>query len=474
LIKSIDEAFEILDELQKDELLTGRSSKIVIDPHQLIDHNFAAQKAFIEDDSLRKSIFCTRRAGKSNTFGRAQIKECFAYPGSSQIYFGLTKDSAKLTMWDNIIKAINRDLDLGGEPNETDLIFRFGDSQYILAGADSRPAEIEKKLGGKFRSAVIDEAGSFRQDLRKIAYEMMEPALADLEGWLGLGGTPTEITSGLFFDVSTGIEPGWSRHEWDTLDNPYMRVQWQKKIDWLIKNNPRIVETPAFQRMYQKIWVIDKDSKCYKYQIGRNDIDFCPEEDPLTHVLGIDLGFNDDSAFTVAAFSEFDRCVYFRESYSKSGMIISDVAERIQYYIDKYSPMACVIDNASKQSVEELKQRFNLPLIAAEKQGKAEFIEIMNSEFIQGNIKLVMPDCEDLATEYGALIWDQKAKPKRIEHPSCKNHKADASLYAWRYCLSYLSTEKPRPKTEEEKIDEWFDGHADRIAKAEALEFWEK
>jgi hypothetical protein len=470
-----EEALEILAELQEEALaeIAKKSDIINLQPN-LVDDNFEAQKKYILDPAPRKGVLCTRRAGKSNGFGRRMYKSCYDFQGSDQLYFGLTRTSAKLIMWDPIIKALDRDLRLGCEFNESELIARIpSGGKIILAGADAKHAEIEKKLGGKFRDIILDEAGSFRQNLRHIIYEMMEPAVTDWEGCVTMGGTPTEITQGLFYDVTTGKEPGWSLHEWDTTDNPYMRIKHLKKIAWIINKNPRIIETPAFRRMYKKEWVIDKESKCYKYEIGLNDAEEIDLREQWTYVLGIDLGFDDSSAFVVSAFNEFDRNLYFIEAYKKSGMIISDVALRIQYYIDKYKPMACVIDNAAKQSVEELKQRYNLPLEAADKRGKAEFIEIMNSEFILGYIKL-LPEAQPLAKEYGALIWDEKVKPKREEHPACENHICDAALYNWRKCFPYLATQKPKKKTDEEKIDEWFDLRAANMSEEAKLPFWER
>jgi hypothetical protein len=35
---------------------------------------------------------------------------------------------------------------------------------------------------------------------------------------------------------------------------------------------------------------------------------------------------------------------------------------------------------------------------------------------------------------------------KREEDPKCKNHQADAALYAWRYCYQYLAENLPKPK----------------------------
>jgi len=73
-------------------------------------------------------------------------------------------------------------------------------------------------------------------------------------------------------------------------------------------------------------------------------------------------------------------------------------------------------------------------------------IEIMNGEFIQARIKLNPLRCSQLADEYAGLIWDERAA-KREEHPNCANDLADAALYAWRLCYSYLSVAvDPPPK----------------------------
>lgn len=443
-----------------------------------IDRSFRAQAKFLKDPSFRKAAQCTRRAGKSNVAGRALFKAAYKHPGSTVLYLALTRLSAKNIMWDSVIKDLNRDLRLGGKPHETELNFRLpNESKVQLAGADATPQEMEKYLGGKYPVVLIDEAGSFRQDLRKLVYENIEPAVADYEdGWVGMIGTPTEITSGLFFDVTNGKEAGWSIHRWETTDNPYMRAKWAKRIQLLIETNPRVIETPAFQRMYKNKWVIDTDSLCYKYQFGRNDIDEIPKgiEKDLNHVLGVDLGFNDASSFVIAGFTDYHRDLYFREPYKRSGMIVSDVAKMIEYYINKYNPMACVIDNASKQVVEELKQRFSLPLEAAEKKDKHHFIEIMNADYIQGHIKLVGEECEPMRKEYGSLIWDADAKPKWIEHPACENHLSDGALYAWRKCFPYLSQARAPKKSEQEKIEEWFDNKAEEYEGENAKPFWER
>lgn len=435
---------------------------------------FPEQNAFILDDSTLIAAQCTRRAGKSAGIGRKQLRECFRFPGASNLYLGLTFTTVRNIYWKPIILQINKDLKLGGIPNESRLEMNFPNGSDIkLCGADADKHQMHKFLGGSYRSCVIDEAGSFLQDLRQLVYEMVLPAVSDWDGWVALTGTPTEITNGLFFDVTNGKEKGWSVHRWETEQNPFMRENWRKQVEMLIKNNPRIIETPAFRRMYKNEWVIDTDSLVYKYDAHRNSIRDIPHNDKMTHVLGVDLGFNDPTAFSILGYSSYDPTCYVKFGYKRSGMIISEVAERIKFLMRKYDPVAIVIDNASKQAVEELKQKYQIPLIAAEKAGKAEFIEIMNSDFITGNIKL-LPGADGLAKEYANLIWDKDKHPKRIEHPSCENHISDSALYGYRYCYQYLSELRKKKTTEEEKIDQWFEDQSKKMDWDNDEEFWEK
>lgn len=436
---------------------------------------FPKQNAFINDTSTLIAAQCPRRSGKSEGLGRKQLAECFNYPGSNQLYIGLSLGAARAIMWEPVIKRLNEEKRLGGKPNESRLEIKFEHkpglvSQYTLFGADATAREIDKKLGGKYRSIVIDEAAFFKQDLNDMVYEKLLPCVADWDGWIAIASTTSEYTRGLFYDVTNGIESGWSLHKWTGEDNPFMKDKLARQIAMLKKNKPRIEETPAFRRMYLNEWVIDHDSFVYKYDRDINDIDSIPHTDELINVLGIDLGFNDPTAFSILSYSEYDPACYIRHCYKRPAMIISEVAERIQWYIDRYNPVACVVDNASKQAVEELKQKFSLPLIPAEKTGKAEFIEIMNSDLILGNVK-VLPDAEGWKKEAGGLIWDKDKFPKKLEHPGCENHILDSSLYSFRYCYQYRYEKRPKKLTAEEHLEMQLE---EQFEDEEQLEYWER
>lgn len=427
---------------------------------KLVDHDFKPQADYIKDMSPRKVAFCTRRGGKSMGVGRDFIRDAYHYPGANYLYLALTRQTAKVIMWDDVFKSLNRSYDLGMVPNESELSLRLDNGAKIwLGGADSSISELQKKLGGKLRKAHIDEAGSFRQDVEALAIEYLEPALSDMQGQLSMSGTPTELNGTYFHKVTSGeIDHGWKVHTWNTFQNPHMREQWATQIARLENTYGKdlLYQLPWFRRMYLGEWVTDTDSLVYKYQHGRNSIDELPKG-RYTYILGIDLGYDDATAFVLAAYNDFQKNLYFVEAFKQSGMDITAVARKIEHYQSKFDIYDMVVDNAAKQAVEELKNRFNLPLEAAEKHGKADYIEIMNGEFIEGKIKLVDPKgaTQPLAEEYVSLIWDESKKPKRLEHPRCPNHCSDGGLYAWRKHLAYMSEPAKTEPTEQEKLDEW-------------------
>lgn len=453
---------------------------------QLVDMNFPEQAAFILDQSPLQAAKCTRRAGKSYGIGDKLYLEAINYPGCSCLYIALTRDSAKNIMWKDVLKDINRKHGLNGKFNETELRVTLpngpnpadpydGGSDIRLIGMDAGKDEIEKVLGGKYRIVVIDEAGSFKQDLRKMVYEYLEAAVADWNGIIVLIGTPTALTFGLFYDITKSpenaagdenpIEPGWSVHGWSARNNPHMRKQWEDQEKRIIQRDPNAPTQPWYRRMREAEWVKDDSENCYKYDKARNYVSELPKDAVWTNVLGVDLGFDDPSAFVIWSWRDYDPNLYARAAYKREGMDVTDVAERIKHYIKIYNPIAIVIDNASKQAVEEMKNRHDLSLEAAEKTGKAEFIEIMNSDFTRGVLKLT-PDTEpQMAAEYAKLIWDPEEKKKRkfVEHPACPNHLCDSALYSYRKSLHYRVEQAPVKKTAAEKMDEWEEQEAEKV-----------
>lgn len=411
-------------------------------PAPMSGTTFPEAQAYIEDPARLKSLFCTRRAAKSFSIGLEFVDSCIRF-GGKHLILGLTRDSVRSAFWDDVFKAIGRKHDIAMEFNETRLEIRVGNGLIRLLGMDAHEDEKRKALGQKYRKVAIDEAQGFKTDLELLVFKTLGPATADLGGSITLAGTPGNLTRGLFYEVTTGKRPGWSRHEWDTFANTAipegetirMCDRWRDQIAQLVAQNPRVVEVPWFRQEYKKEWVIETDKLVYRFTEERNRYQVLPEG-KWHFVLGCDLGYNDPTAWVVAAYRDHDPCLYLVEALKEPNLDVTAVAIHTRALARKYEFDALIIDGANKQAVEEMRKRHDLPWLAADKTGKSDFIELMNGELIMGNIKLG-PQADALAEEYAGLIWDDKATPRK-EHDACPNHATDAALYAWRKAYAYL------------------------------------
>lgn len=453
-------------------LLKELSERRLSSDKDLVDNKFKSQAAFIRDPAKFKAALCTRRAGKSYGAGLYLCNEALKNPGVSNLYIALTRDSAKRIMFKDVLQIINTKHELNAKFNHVDLTMTFPNGAVIyLMGLDNSDQEAEKILGQKFKLVIIDEAASFRRDLESIIYGTIKPALVDLDGTLAMIGTPGKHKKSYYYQVTDKQEPGWSVHKWTGNDNPYIEKLWAAEIASMIAANPRIVETPMFQQNYLGRWVIDESNLCYAFNKERNLCKIYPTNDML-HVFGIDLGYKDATAISVLGYSHTYPKVIVKKVFKESGLILSEVAAVIKKLQAIYNPVRMRVDNASKQAVEELKQRYELPLMPADKTGKADFIELMNSEFINGRIELLEEETRQLIDEYENLIWDDKAD-RLQEHPACENHAADATLYAWRDCREHLLYKEQKPKTQLDILDAWEADEANRIEQEKNKPWWE-
>ena len=433
---------------------------------------FPQQRAYVEDPARLKAVLCPRRAAKTYTIGIDAAQGLETVPGFNALYLGLYFDTARTVMWEPVLKDINRRLDLKWEMNETRLEVksRMG-GRLKLFGADAKPEEIRKALGNKYDRIYIDEAGSFRQDLRKMFEQSLRPTLIDRAGTLGLFSTPTDLTKGYYYDITTGAEKGWSLHRWTPRDNPHVRQRWEEDHDDLVRNNPLVVNTPSYKQMWLGQWCVDDSALVYKFSPVRNSC-FALPSGSYTYVMGVDLGWSDATAWVVCAYSETEKCLYVVHAESESGLDFTAVAQRIKHLQSRFQVTTVVIDGASAQGVEEMMARHGLGLVRAEKSGKADYQRLLNSDFIQERIKLLEYGTEPLRDELTTLIWDERAlakvPPKYVEHPSLPNHACDALLYAWRYTYAYLGVPAaPKVDPDEAEHKAMFQRAVDRQGKKE-------
>ena len=403
-------------------------------------HLFPEQLAFIDDPSRRKAALCSRRAGKSFAVSRYLLQESLDNPGTMSVYIARTREAAKRILW-NMLKEADRQYRLGMKFNNSTLISTLPNGSEILFTGANDASDVDKLRGAAFSLAVLDEAAFFNIDLRELVREVLSPALLDVDGTLAMISTPNNQCAGLFYDITELEKYGYSTHRWTIKENPHMRSA-MVAIARDIKNGVLNPTEAAYKREYEGLWMKDDRSIVYKFT-DKNYYDQLPENVFWEYVLGIDLGYHDDTAFVVGAFSEDVEELYVVAEFKKKNMLTSDVEDMIRDFQKDYNFTRIVMDTgggSSKMLMETFKQRTGLPIHAAKKTGdKLGLIKMLNADLARGLIRI--REETELVKEWSKLQYNLAgtAEDRRFD-----NHLSDAMLYMWGESRHFLYEEKAK------------------------------
>lgn len=417
---------------------------------------FDKQLALLQDESRRKLACCSRRAGKTHVAGRLLVDRAHRNPGQKCMYLAITKGHARRLCWP-VLHELNVRFGLGIAFNETTLTASFPNGSVVwLSGADNI-REVEKYRGEKFCAVIVDEAASFGEEIGYLVNDVLYMALADLDGELILMGTPSASCSGLFFEEFTSDRSSWSKHHWTVVDNPEF-PRWSGKPNWRelaarFVDDTRMMHgwdhnNATYQREMLGRWVRDTNSLVYPFNDSLNLYGQRPHASQWTTIIGVDLGFDDATAFEVVAFSGEHPALYEVDHYRRSGMNVTEIANKARELCDRWSPISVQMDTGGlgKTIAEEIRQRHAIPVEAAEKTKKNDYIELLGDDLRTGRVKVLKGS--PLAEEMRILQWSDDKRVK--EHPAFSNHSCDAFLYAWRCATHYTHTAQ-EPIT----VDEW-------------------
>jgi hypothetical protein len=376
-------------------------------------------------------------------------------------------------MW-QILLSIGSKAGIEIDPKESSLTIRIleTNSEIQLVGADTKNF-IERLRGIPYAVVLIDEAGFFRDHISLLVDDVLEPSISDLNGQIILLGTPAVRPQGLFYEATMGKANGWSVHKWSVFDNPHMPNQ-RAFVDAMMKRRNWTVENPTYQREWCGNWVEDLDALVYKYKKGKNEYNALPTNDGWIRVLAIDYGWHDKTAIAVVAYHPKVKKSYVEYAKGYSELIPSQIAEMLQKVIHRYSPSKIVADTGGlgKSITEEMRIRYQIPIIAASKTDKATYISLLNGDFIDGNL-LIHSSLSELSHQYSTLVKDEDGS----EDPTMPNDLCDAVLYAWRETRSYQGKEDKIYSTKEERInaeaDAYWQKESEKIEEEERKEWWQ-
>lgn len=401
--------------------------------------------------------------------------------------------------------AFNKKYNLGITFNHTDSVWTLPNgSTGRLAGAETR-ADIEYLRGAaaEAHGALVDECKSFApQHLQELLEDVLEPGLMTYNGWMALTGTPGFIPMGPFYEATQPyvtnaqkvvtcvphkdwqeyldkqaaqylaehdeedpvvVEP-WSFHYWNIQDNDRIKnpktgqpTQWLRALK-VKKNRGWDDNHPTWRREYLGEWGTGNDGMVYTFLQEKTKnpekVTWLPSYDPETRklqypsegpwhiVMGLDLGFEDDTALVIAAYSEVTNTLLHIHSEKHKHLIIPDVVAILEAAIAKYGNPAFIVADMGaqgKQIVETIIQQYGIPIERAIKADKNDYIELLNSDFSTGHVKIIQGS--ELDYELCGLQWALGDKDKALlartnrlkEDPNCPNHLCDALLYLWRF-----------------------------------------
>lgn len=481
------------------------------------------QRDLILDDHWLIGARCPRRSGKTFAVTSKALYLGELRPGSRVLIISLTLKSTVENYWSGApggLWAQNAKYDLNLRFNATYHTWTHPNgSRGMLAGAETK-ADIEKLRGAAAEAdlVILDECKSFAPALLdELIENVIEPGLMTRGGQLLMVGTPGSIPFGQFYaatcllsrlasptpedpqrTIPTCVEwraltnrdelpPAYrgltneelhdlfSLHTWTIEDNAAVPGQWLRALS-IKRRRGYGDDHPVWRREYLGEWVSDASDLVYAFARARaegkatwtpdfdaNELTGLSEDDGPWHLLlGLDLGFVDDSAAVLVAYSETLQELRHIYDFKAPGLDAQAFAEEVLGIVDTYGlPEMIVADvggGGSKMIIEMLNQRFGLAIQPAAKREKQDHIELLNGDFLANRIKII-PN-SDLDHELCGLQWDLSNDSKVIlsrtgrlrEDPSCPNHLCDALLYVWRFSYHYYAKprdEGPAPGTNE-------------------------
>ena len=463
---------------------------------------FPEQQALIDDPHRFKAACCTRRAGKSTCSIHYMVIVACATPEANVQYVTLTGKKARKEIWPEL-KRVCRRYDLEVKPNEQTMTVYFSNGSVINLDGCEDIGDVDKYRGsdGGYDLVVIDECKSFEAAMfAELVDEAIVPALGDRMGTLLIIGTPGRYLSGRFYEITCdraasitkrrdpvensdtysdeyeyatsrpyaqrdaaswrNVAYAWSFHRWYTKDNVAKPHIWLEQLATKRRNGWRDDE-PIWRREYRGEWVSDDSGYVYAYLSERNDWEpdpaskhpfGLPDEHDWIYIEGCDLGFDDDFAIEVVAWSETTTTFYMGvHEVAMPGMDVPAIAKALgesEALFGEFHARTGDRGGLGKTIFATLANQYGIHIEAADKHEKRDFQELLNSELRAGRAKVRKGS--KLARQMGMLQW--KPDGKTEDKGSSPKDACDAGLYSWRYIYSAYSKPRdvpPAPNTED-------------------------
>jgi len=355
------------------------------------------------------------------------------------VYITISFRNAKSIIWSDL-KKICDDFKLNVKINENNLSIYFVDTRSeIRCTGCSNASEIEKFRGWKIKKAYLDEVQSIKSYAKNLVEDVLMPTLRDQRGTLAITGTPAPSLVGFFYEVCHSNH--WSQHHWTAFENPHM-LELEKTLEEERRMRGIAETDPSYIRETYGEWVNDENSLVHKFDKQKNIYHRSEVNlSELNYVLGIDIGSDDADAIAVIGYNLHGQ-VYLVNEFVKSKQTVTELADKVKEFQDIYKPVKMVIDAGAlgKKIADEIRTRHGLPIEAAEKERKMEFIELLNDDLRTGRFKAFEGSQFEEDSYY--MSWETKANGNRVVSDRFHSDIADAVLYAWRESMHFINEKR--------------------------------
>lgn len=367
---------------------------------------------------------CSRRAGKTYFDAAKLVHTGLKFGGSTCVYFGLTRDSAKEAIWEELLNLLLK-LEIKHTYSENKLeieIFNSdGDMSRIrLMGADMDRIK-DRLRGRKFRIVIVDECAFF-YSIDKLILAALQPTLADLKGQLIMTSSPGALPKGLFYKADQGKqdpdkpETHWSRYFWTAYDNPFFQGpadnpkyanRWEEELhmvcamqydgDW---------NDPTFQREWLGLWVFDDTTLCYPFDIEKYLIKQEYKIASSEYSCGLNISVPGKQSIVVVKSGDYNREVQVIEAFTFKSKNLDELNSTIEDVIERYdlNRVVCYIGDHPKSILDDFKARYKLPLALSRHEKIEYFQNVIATDMAAGHIRAVDEDTIPLVEEWTKIV----------------------------------------------------------------------
>ena len=289
--------------------------------------------------------------------------------------------------------------------------------------------------GGAYQLIGFDELTQFSESqyrylLSRARKPAAMPAPVRVRATSNPGGTGHDWVKARFVDPGDASRPFVpARLE----DNPFLdRDEYRAALALLDGTTRRQLELGE--------WVRDTGGLIYPVP-ATSLIPELPAMAGLRWGLGIDLGSSERTPTTALILICWHPALpgtWVVRSEIHAGMIPSTLAERVRAIDAEVGGLELItMDEGAlgKGYGGELRQRWSIPVRAAEKANKLGYRKLLRGELEQGLVLIVEPQCSGLVGEMAGLSWNEAGTDCE---PNASDHHTDALLYAWRAAKAHV------------------------------------